>query len=118
MRRLGLTFPVALDNSYGTWNAYENQSWPAAYLIDATGQIRHVSIGEGDYPGEEQLIRQLLTAAHPGIALPRATDIPDTTPDDPAQTPETYLGAERAAGLRRQHRLRDRPVHGARQPAR
>ena len=98
VRRLGLTFPVALDNSYGTWNAYDNQSWPAGYLIDATGQIRHISIGEGDYGGEEQLIRQLLSAAHPGIALPRATDVPDTTPDDAAQTPETYLGAERQHG--------------------
>ena len=98
VRRLGLTFPVALDNSYGTWNAYDNQSWPASYLIDASGQIRHVSIGEGDYGGEEQLIRQLLSAAHPGIALPRATDIPDTTPQDSAQTPETYLGAERQQG--------------------
>ena len=98
VRRLGLTFPVALDNSYGTWNAYDNQSWPAAYLIDASGQIRHISIGEGDYGGEEQLIRQLLSAAHPGIALPRATDVPDTTPDDAAQTPETYLGAERQQG--------------------
>ena len=98
VRRLGLTFPVALDNSYGTWNAYDNQSWPAAYLIDASGQIRHISIGEGDYSGEEQLIRQLLSAAHPGIALPRATDVPDTTPEDSAQTPETYLGAERQQG--------------------
>jgi len=98
VRRLSLTFPVALDNSYGTWNAYDNQSWPASYLIDASGQIRHVSIGEGDYSGEEQLIRQLLSAAHPGIALPRATDVPDTTPDDSAQTPETYLGAERQQG--------------------
>jgi cytochrome c biogenesis protein CcdA/thiol-disulfide isomerase/thioredoxin len=95
-RRLGLTFPVALDNSYGTWNAYDNQSWPAAYLIDATGQIRHISIGEGDYAAEEQLIRQLLLTAHPTIALPRATDVPDTTPTDPDQTPETYLGADRA----------------------
>ena len=98
VRRLGLTFPVALDNSYGTWDAYDNQSWPAGYLIDASGQIRHVSIGEGDYSGQEQLIRQLLSAAHPGIALPRATDVPDTTPDDAAQTPETYLGAEHQQG--------------------
>ena len=94
-RRLGLTFPVALDNSYDTWNAYDNQSWPAGYIIDATGQIRHVSIGEGDYTQEEQIIRQLLLAAHPGIALPPATSVPDTTPDDPNQSPETYLGAER-----------------------
>jgi cytochrome c biogenesis protein CcdA/thiol-disulfide isomerase/thioredoxin len=95
-RRLGLTFPVALDNSYDTWNAYDNQSWPAAYLIDTTGKIRHVAIGEGDYPQEEQIIRQLLLAAHPGSALPRATDVPDTTPDNPNLSPETYLGSERA----------------------
>jgi cytochrome c biogenesis protein CcdA/thiol-disulfide isomerase/thioredoxin len=94
-RRLGLTFPIALDNSYGTWNTYDNQSWPAAYVIDAGGQIRHVSIGEGDYSFEEQLIRQLLVAAHPGLTLPKATDVPDTTPDNPALTPETYLGAQR-----------------------
>ena len=94
-RRLGLTFPVALDNSYDTWNAYDNQSWPASYLIDAAGQIRHVSVGEGDYGYEEQLVRQLLTAAHPGVKLPPATDVPDITPDDPEQSPETYLGAER-----------------------
>ncbi|MGD0555940.1 MAG: cytochrome c biogenesis protein CcdA, partial [Streptosporangiaceae bacterium] len=95
-RRLGLTFPVALDNSYDTWNAYDNQSWPAAYLIDATGKIRFVSIGEGDYTQEEQIIRQLLLAAHPGIALPKATNVPNTTPDNPNLSPETYLGAERA----------------------
>jgi cytochrome c biogenesis protein CcdA/thiol-disulfide isomerase/thioredoxin len=95
VKRIGLTFPVALDNSLDTWNAYDNQSWPAAYLIDATGQIRHISIGEGDYSGEEQLVRQLLAAAHPGLALPKATDIPDTTPTDAGQTPESYLGAER-----------------------
>jgi cytochrome c biogenesis protein CcdA/thiol-disulfide isomerase/thioredoxin len=98
VRRLGLTFPVALDNSYGTWDAYENQSWPAAYLIDASGRIRHISLGEGDYTFEEQLIRQLLQAAHPGITLPKATEVPDLTPDDPQQTPETYLGAEREQG--------------------
>ncbi len=98
VRRLGLTFPIALDNSYDTWNAYDNQSWPAAYFIDASGQIRHISIGEGDYTEEEQLIRQLLLAAHPGLTLPPTTDVPDLTPDDPLQTPETYLGAEREQG--------------------
>jgi len=95
-RRLGLTFPVALDNSYDTWNAYDNQSWPAAYLIDATDKIRLVSVGEGDYTQEEQIVRQLLLAAHPGVALPKATNVPNTTPTNPNQSPETYLGSERA----------------------
>jgi hypothetical protein len=95
-RRLGLTFPVALDNSYDTWDAYDNQSWPAAYIIDSAGRIRHVSIGEGDYPQEEAIVRQLLLAAHPGIALPKATNVPDTTPVNPSQSSETYLGGEHA----------------------
>jgi cytochrome c biogenesis protein CcdA/thiol-disulfide isomerase/thioredoxin len=107
VHRLGLTFPVALDNSYDTWNAYDNQSWPAAYLIDASGQIRHLSIGEGDYPQEEQNIRQLLAAAHPGVALPAATEVPDTTPQDPGQTPETYLGSQRMQGYAGQGRYAD-----------
>jgi hypothetical protein len=94
-KRLGLTFPIALDNSYTTWNAYDNQSWPASYLIDAQGVVRHVSIGEGGYSEDESLVRQLLDAAHPGGTLPPPTEVADTTPDDPAQTPETYLGAER-----------------------
>ena len=98
-KRLGITYPVALDNDYTTWNNYANNSWPAEYLIDATGTVRYVSIGEGDYGVTESLIRQLLTAAHPGTALPAATQVADTTPTSPSQTPETYLGSERANGF-------------------
>ena len=93
--RLHITYPVALDDDYTTWNAFGNDSWPAEYLVDSTGEIRHVSIGEGDYAGTEALIRQLLTAAHPSLELPAATDVPDTTPANANQTPETYLGSER-----------------------
>ena len=49
-KRLGITYPVALDNDYTTWNNFGNDSWPAEYLIDATGTVRYVAIGEGDYP--------------------------------------------------------------------
>jgi cytochrome c biogenesis protein CcdA/thiol-disulfide isomerase/thioredoxin len=95
-RRLNITYPVALDNEFGTWNNFDNNSWPADYLIDANGNIRYVYIGEGDYPGTESLIRQLLTAAHPGSKLPDKTQVADTTPTSRTQTPELYLGAERA----------------------
>jgi cytochrome c biogenesis protein CcdA/thiol-disulfide isomerase/thioredoxin len=95
-KRLGITYPVALDNNYTTWNNFGNDSWPAEYLIDANGVVRHVGIGEGDYPTTESLIRQLLTAADPTAVLPTATDVPDNTPTTDVQTPETYLGAERA----------------------
>ena len=95
-QRLGISYPIALDNNYATWTNYSNESWPADYLIDATGRVRHVTIGEGDYTGTESLIRQLLTAANPTAELPPATQVADTTPTDPQQTPETYLGAARA----------------------
>jgi cytochrome c biogenesis protein CcdA/thiol-disulfide isomerase/thioredoxin len=92
--QLGVHYPVAIDDNYDTWNAYSNEYWPADYLIDANGAVRHVAFGEGDYSGTEALIRQLLIAAHPGIALPRATDVANTTPTA-AISPETYVGYDR-----------------------
>jgi cytochrome c biogenesis protein CcdA/thiol-disulfide isomerase/thioredoxin len=95
VKRLHISYPVALDNDYTTWNNFGNDSWPADYLIDSTGRVRHVALGEGDYSGLEALIRQLLVAARPGLTLPPATDLPDTTPTNPRQTPESYLGSAR-----------------------
>ncbi|WIV54206.1 redoxin domain-containing protein [Amycolatopsis nalaikhensis] len=89
---LGVRYPVAVDNDYATWNAYGNQYWPAAYLVDATGQVRRTSFGEGGYAEFEQAIRAALTDAG-ATRLPPATDVPDTTPTT-SLTPETYLGAE------------------------
>ena len=57
----GVLFPVAFDPKYATWNAYSNIYWPAFYYVDKTGQIRYTHFGEGDYEGQEQVIRQLLT---------------------------------------------------------
>jgi thiol-disulfide isomerase/thioredoxin len=94
-KRLGIQYPVALDNDYKTWNNYSNNSWPADYLIDANGIVRDVAIGEGNYSGFESLIRQLLAAADPTAVLPPATEVADRTPTS-QQTPETYLGGERA----------------------
>jgi cytochrome c biogenesis protein CcdA/thiol-disulfide isomerase/thioredoxin len=88
---IGITYPIAQDNSYSTWTNYRNQYWPAEYLIDATGVVRHVSFGEGDYDVTEKLIRELITKAQPGVALPPAVDAPDTTPRL-SLTPETYFG--------------------------
>ena len=89
--QLGVHYPIALDNNYSTWNAFQNNYWPAEYLIDATGQIRHVDYGEGQYSQTETFIRHLLTAANPAVVLPARTDVVDATPTE-ATTPETYLG--------------------------
>ena len=88
---IGITYPIALDNSYSTWTNYRNKYWPAEYLIDASGVVRHVSFGEGDYDGTEKLIRQLISTARPEVRLPPAVDAPDTTPAG-GLTPETYFG--------------------------
>jgi cytochrome c biogenesis protein CcdA/thiol-disulfide isomerase/thioredoxin len=88
---IGITYPIAQDNSYSTWTNYRNQYWPAEYLIDASGVVRHVNFGEGDYNGTEKLIRELITTARPGVTLPPPVDAPDTTPQLEL-TPETYFG--------------------------
>lgn len=92
---LHITYPVALDNDYATWNSYQNLYWPAEYLIDADGTVRHTKFGEGDYEGTEALIRRLLVAADPALRLPSASGAADDTPRT-RLTPETYLGAGKA----------------------
>ena len=88
---LGVMYPVAIDDDYKTWDAYDNEYWPAEYLIDPQGDVRHVSFGEGGYSDTEKLIRQLLTTDHPSIDLPAATDVPNETPTG-EENPETYVG--------------------------
>ncbi len=92
-KRYGVRYPVPLDNDYGTWNAYGNQYWPAEYLIDRSGHVRHAHFGEGEYAQTEGLIRRLL-AERPGTRLPAAVRKPDQTPHE-LVTPESYLGYQR-----------------------
>jgi hypothetical protein len=94
VQQFGITYPVAIDNSYDTWNAYDNEYWPADYLIDASGEVRYESFGEGQYGQTETAIRQLLVAANPHVKLPPTTAVPDLTPTE-LISPETYLGYSR-----------------------
>jgi cytochrome c biogenesis protein CcdA/thiol-disulfide isomerase/thioredoxin len=92
-KSLGVGYPVAIDDNYSTWDAYNNQYWPAEYLIDQQGVIRHEEFGEGDYSGTETAIRALLEAG--GVTnLPAPTDVANRTPTGPL-SPETYVGYER-----------------------
>ncbi len=61
----GIEYPVAQDNDGATWNAYHNIYWPALYLIDNSGHIRYVHIGEGAYDEIETNIRTLLAETYP-----------------------------------------------------
>ena len=93
-QQLGVHYPIAVDDNYKTWTAYSNSGWPAEYLIDANGLVRHTELGEGDYSGTESLIRQLLTTAHPARKLPAPTHVLNNTPTSPL-TQESYLGYDR-----------------------
>jgi cytochrome c biogenesis protein CcdA/thiol-disulfide isomerase/thioredoxin len=94
VKRLGVTYPVALDNDYATWNAFQNQYWPAKYLIDRRGHLRYYHFGEGSYDTTEARIRTLL-GENAGM-LPVANELADPTPTG-LMTPESYLGYERLA---------------------
>jgi cytochrome c biogenesis protein CcdA/thiol-disulfide isomerase/thioredoxin len=92
----GIRYPVVQDNEYGTWDAYDNEDWPADYLIDADGDVRYLAVGEGDYARTESAIRALLAAAgHDVGAKSHATGV--IVPSSET-TPETYLGTARAQG--------------------
>lgn len=91
-KRLGIGYPVALDGNYGTWTAYGNQYWPAEYLLDKQGHVRHAHFGEGRYGETEKLIRELLSES--GQSLPVASRLSDPTPHA-MTTAESYLGFQR-----------------------
>jgi cytochrome c biogenesis protein CcdA/thiol-disulfide isomerase/thioredoxin len=89
-RALGVDYPIAVDSNYKTWDAYNNEYWPADYLLDPTGHVRVYQFGEGGYTTLEDDIRELLTAN--GVThLPPPTDVPNKTPTA-AISPESYLG--------------------------
>jgi cytochrome c biogenesis protein CcdA/thiol-disulfide isomerase/thioredoxin len=87
-----IEYPVALDNEYGTWQAFQNRYWPAKYFVDRRGRLRYVHFGEGDYDESERVIRELLAEDASGPLV--SDQIEDSTPSG-EQTPETYLGYQR-----------------------
>ena len=92
VKSFGITYPVALDDDYGTWTAWGNQYWPAEYYIDRQGDVRYAHFGEGDYAKTESVIRTLL--AEKKLPAPVSGSISDRTPQG-VLTPETYLGTAR-----------------------
>jgi thiol-disulfide isomerase/thioredoxin len=90
VRKFKITYPVALDNDYVTWNRYQNEYWPAHYLIDRQGNIVETHAGEGGYADTENHIRLAL-----GMAKDDGMPESDRESTDD-QTPETYLGLARA----------------------
>ena len=99
IKRFGVRYPVVQDNKFATWNAYSNQYWPAEYMIDKSGHVRHAHFGEGEYQHTEKLLRRLL-----GVTSAPMTHVANATPNE-LLTPESYLGTARI------DRLVGDPVH-------
>jgi cytochrome c biogenesis protein CcdA/thiol-disulfide isomerase/thioredoxin len=101
---LKIDYPIAIDNDYVIWRAFNNQYWPAHYFIDAAGRIRHHHFGEGEYDHSEQVIQQLLAETGRNV-VPAGFVTVDASgagvaPDmDNVKSPETYIGYERAANF-------------------
>jgi thiol-disulfide isomerase/thioredoxin len=95
--RLGITYPVGMDNEHRTWNAYYNRFWPAEYLVGRDGLVRSQHFGEGHYRATEKQIRSLLKEGRPELHLPPATTL--NLPPPVSMTPEIYLGLDRLSNL-------------------
>jgi thiol-disulfide isomerase/thioredoxin len=100
VKDLGVDYPVATDNDYAIWTAFDNHYWPALYFVDAQGQIRHHRFGEGDYEMSEMILQQLLTEAGSGgsdqdLTSVDARGVEAAADWDSLRSPENYLGYER-----------------------
>lgn len=97
---LKIIYPVALDNDYKIWKAFNNSFWPADYLVDVTGQIRHHHFGEGKYDETEQQIQELLKQRDGQLSVTGLVKVSATgaeaPPDNDVESPETYVGYDRA----------------------
>src|SRR5271169_2750096 len=101
VRTLNISFPVAIDSNYGIWRSFNNEAWPAQYLVDAKGRIRYHHFGEGDYGDIERVIKELLKengATGLASATTSVSAVGIEAPADwtDARSPETYIGYRQA----------------------
>ena len=103
-RNLGVEYPVAVDSGYQVWGAFANRFWPAIYIADAAGRIRHHHFGEGEYPQTEMVIQRLLLDAGARdldldlVAVePRGLEV--AADWQSLRSPETYVGYIQSSGF-------------------
>jgi thiol-disulfide isomerase/thioredoxin len=100
VKDMGIAYPIAIDNDYAIWRAFDNNYWPALYFVDAQGHIRHHHFGEGDYEQSERMIQQLLAEAGRGGSDRTLVSVNGAGIEAPAdwgslESPENYVGYER-----------------------
>ncbi|MGA6948541.1 MAG: redoxin domain-containing protein [Solirubrobacterales bacterium] len=104
LEQMGVGYPIAVDNDYAIWRAFDNNYWPALYFVDAEGRMRHHHFGEEDYERSERVIQQLLTEAgatgvDAGLVSVDAGGVYAPADWETLGSPETYVGYARAAGF-------------------
>jgi thiol-disulfide isomerase/thioredoxin len=109
VRELKVTYPVAVDSNYRIWRAFNNEYWPAQYLIDGKGRIRYHHFGEGEYGECEGVIQELLkengATGLDGSTVSISAGGVEAGPSDDVQSPETYIGYRRAERFASPERL-------------
>jgi thiol-disulfide isomerase/thioredoxin len=100
VKELRVHYPVAVDNDYTIWSAFDNHYWPALYLVDAQRKIRHHRFGEGGYEESEMILQQLLAEAGSGAIGQQLVSVDPTGVEaaadwDSLRSPENYLGYQR-----------------------
>ncbi|MGH7686533.1 MAG: thioredoxin family protein [Candidatus Dormibacteria bacterium] len=101
VQQMNIGYPVALDPNFALWNAFDNHYWPALYIVDAEGRIRHHHFGEGGFDMTEMVLQQLLawagfTSFAPGLVAPDARGVEAEADWSALASPETYVGYEQA----------------------
>ena len=100
VRQLGVGYPIAVDNDYAIWRAFDNQYWPALYFIDSRRRVRHHHFGEGEYEQSEMVIQRLLAeagtvASNQGLVQVHPTGVETPAAWDDLKSPENYVGYQR-----------------------
>jgi thiol-disulfide isomerase/thioredoxin len=103
-KEMGVDYPIAIDNDYAVWRAFDNQYWPALYVFDAQGHLRHRQFGEGGYEETEHIVQQLLAEAgvrdvDRQLARVEVRAIEESADPFAVASPETYVGYARADGF-------------------
>ncbi len=99
-KEMRIAYPIAVDNDYAIWRAFNNHYWPALYFVDAIGHMRHHHFGEGDYEQSELVIQQLLVEAGTDgvsreLVAVDARGVESAADWSDVRSPENYLGYER-----------------------
>jgi len=113
-KEMAVEYAIALDSDYAVWRAFDTRYWPAAYIADAEGRIRHHQFGEGGYEECERVIQRLLAdAGRDGVGDDLVSLVPDgfeaQADWENLMSPETYLGYEQAQGFASPEFVPDQP---------